>query len=227
MKRNYFEKLVKYIKNVYKIDEGLRSLTDCRLNPTYQTGHVVSLALFGFLLRIKSFNELNNLIKDKEFEKLYLRRCKMPKIDTIRDTLKVIDLQKLRRVNESILKKAFRNKIYDGGTIDGYTVTAIDGTKFFGSNRKSCEKCLTSANHHYHSGVVMSLIGNCPRLVVDFEMINPSCDSPMKDEGELTASKRLISRVLKQFKGKIDVAVYDALACNSIWINHLIGLKLL
>ena len=79
------------------------------------------------------------------------------------------------------MKKAFRNKIYDGGTIDRYTVTAIDGTKYFGSNRKSCEKCLTSANHHYHGGAVMSLIGNGPRLVVDFEMINPSCDSPMKD----------------------------------------------
>jgi hypothetical protein len=57
MKKNYFEKLVKYINNVYKIDEGLRSLTDCRLNPTYQTGHVVSLVSFGFLLRIKSFND--------------------------------------------------------------------------------------------------------------------------------------------------------------------------
>lgn len=63
MKSNYFGKLIKYMKNVYKIDEGLRSLTDGRINPTYQTGHVVSLALFGFLLRIRSFNELNNLIK--------------------------------------------------------------------------------------------------------------------------------------------------------------------
>ena len=50
MKSNYFGKLIKYMKNVYKIDEGLRSLTDGRINPTYQTGHVVSLALFGFYL---------------------------------------------------------------------------------------------------------------------------------------------------------------------------------
>lgn len=63
MKSNYFGKLIKSMKNVYKIDEGLRSLTDGRINPTYQTGHVVSLALFGFLFRIRSFNELNNLIK--------------------------------------------------------------------------------------------------------------------------------------------------------------------
>jgi len=50
MRQNYFGKLIKYIKNVYKIDDELRSLTDGRINPTYQTGHVASLALFGFLL---------------------------------------------------------------------------------------------------------------------------------------------------------------------------------
>jgi len=69
MRKNYFGKLIKYIKNVYKIDNELRSLTDGRINPTYQTGRVVSLALLGFLLRIKSFNELNNLIKGNEFQK--------------------------------------------------------------------------------------------------------------------------------------------------------------
>ena len=49
---NYFGKLIKYIKNVYKIDDEFRSLTDDRINPTYQTGHEVSLALFGFLLSL-------------------------------------------------------------------------------------------------------------------------------------------------------------------------------
>jgi len=80
MRNNYFGKLIKYLKNVYNIEEGLRSLTDGRISPTYQTSHVVSLALFGFLLshvvslalfgfllRIRSFNELNNLIKGNEF----------------------------------------------------------------------------------------------------------------------------------------------------------------
>lgn len=226
MRNNYFVKLIKYLKNVYNIEEGLRSLTDGRINPTYQTSHVVSLVLFGFLLRIRSFNELNNLIKGNEFQKLYKRGTKFPKIDTIRDTLKVIDLYRLKELNELIVNKAFRNKVFKEGTISGYRVAAIDGSKFFGSNKKSCEKCLKNSNHHYHSGVVMSLIGDGPRLVVDFEMINPSKDSSIKDEGELTASKRLISRDSKQNKGKVDVIVYDALACNSIWINHLINLNI-
>jgi len=228
MRRNYFEKLVKYIKNVYKIEEGLRSLTDGRINPTYQTGHVISLALFGFLLRIRSFNELKSLLINNEFHALYPRGrgTKFPGIDVVRNTLKGLNLFELRSVNYSIVQKVFRNKVFYEGTVDGYIVAAIDGTKFFGSNKKNCESCLKSGNHNYHSGVVLSLIGAGPLLIVDYEMMNSRHDTLSKDEGELTASKRLISKVSKRLKRKVDVVVYDALACNSVWINHLINLKI-
>ena len=36
----------------------------------------------------------------------------------------------------------------------------------------------------------------------------------------MNVGKRLITSVLKSHKELIDVVVYDALACNSIWINH-------
>ena len=66
---------------------------DGRVNPTYQTAQVISLVMFGFLLRIRSFNELNNMIKANEDKKLFPKGIKQPKIDTFRDTLKVIDLK--------------------------------------------------------------------------------------------------------------------------------------
>lgn len=46
-------KCIKYIYNVYKIDTELRSLTDGRINPTYQTSHVVSLLCLVFYLESK------------------------------------------------------------------------------------------------------------------------------------------------------------------------------
>jgi len=62
----------------------------------------------------------------------------------------------------------FRNR-----TIDGFTVAAIDGTKLFGSNKKCCEKCLTtyikSKPHYYHSGAVMSLVGDAPNLYIFYQ----------------------------------------------------------
>ncbi|WP_291299883.1 transposase [Desulfosporosinus sp. BICA1-9] len=145
-------------------------------------------------------------------------------MDAIRDTLKVLNINGLKQINQDIVKKAVENKVFENGTIDGYMVAAIDGTKFFGSNKKSCSECLTSTKtektHYFHSGAVMSTVGMGPKLVIDFGMYKPGQDAVSKDEGELNVGKRLLSGTMKSHKGLMDVVVYDALACNSIWINH-------
>ena len=63
MRKNYFVKLIKYIKNVYDIESKINRLTDGRINPSYKTGQVILPVLLGFLLRIKSFNELNCMLR--------------------------------------------------------------------------------------------------------------------------------------------------------------------
>ncbi len=216
------EKLVRYMKNVYHIEAGLNKLTDSRVNTTYNTAQVITPVLFGFLLRIKSFNELGCMLKENEFNKLFTRGTKLPKVDTIRDTLKVIDIKGLKEINQHIVKKAFENKVFEKGTIDGHTVVAIDGTKFFGSNKKSCTECLKNYNHSFHSGAIMSTVGIGPKLVIDFEMYKAGVDSVSKNEGELTVAKRLITSVMAKHKKLIDIVVYDALVCHSVWINHCI-----
>jgi hypothetical protein len=210
------------MKNVYNIESGLNKLTDGRINPIYDTAQVVTLVLFGFILRIKSFNELNLMIKNNEFNKLFSSGTRLPLIDTIRDTLKVIDIKSLKEINKSIIKKAVENKVFENGTIDGLTVVAIDGTKFFGSNKKSCPECLKNKAHCFHSGAVMSIVGDGPKLVIDFKNYKPGQDSASKDEGEQNVAKRLLTNVVSVHKKLIDVVVYDALACNSVWLNHCI-----
>jgi hypothetical protein len=46
----------------------------------------------------------------------------------------------------------------------------------------------------------MSLVGEAPNLVLDFEMYNPKVDSHSKDEGEINAAKRLLSRVATEYR---------------------------
>ena len=224
MRNNYFAKLVKYMKKVYHVDRGLNKLSDGRVNPTYSTGQVILPVLFGFLLGIRSFNELNFMIKNNEFSKLFPRGTKLPQVDAIRDTLKVMDIDGLKQINQHIVKTAVENKVFENGTIDGYMVAAIDGTKFFGSNKKNCLECLKNNKgekiHSFHSGAVMSTVGLGPKLVIGFELYKPGQDSATKDEGELSVGKRLISSVVESHRKLIDVVVYDALACNSIWFNH-------
>ena len=88
MRDNYFYKLIKYIKNAYHIEEKINKLKNGRVNPSYRTGNVVLPLLCGFLLRIQSLNELNCMLKENEFKKLFTKGTKSPLIDTIRDTLK-------------------------------------------------------------------------------------------------------------------------------------------
>ena len=224
---NYFRKLIKYMKDSYNIEHLFSLLKDGRKNPTYKTKHVMLILLIGFLLRIESLNELNNMLKEKEFKHEFPQKTRIPSVDTIRDAAKVIDLDGLKHVNDQIVKKAVKNKVYDKGTIDGYNVTAMDGTKFFGSNKKKCTDCLTiekdGKTHSFHSGVVMSTIGEGPTLVLGFDMYKPGEDSTDKDEGELSVAKRLLSEVVSRQRNVIDIVVYDALACNSVWINHCIS----
>ena len=224
MTRNYFKMFIKYSKKVYCIEESLKMLKDTRKNPSYTTAETVLPVLLGFIMRIQSFNELKYRIRSNDFQSIVSRKKQLPQIDTIRDTLKVVDTMGLERMNQRIIKKAKRNKVFDHGTIDGYTVAAIDGTKLFGSYKKSCCKCCTTTvrnkkTNYFHSAAFMSLVGNEPRLIIDFELYKGSVDSSKKDEGELTVAKRLLSRVAKEHKNTVDVVVYDALALGSGWIN--------
>ena len=78
--------------------------------------------------------------------------------------------------------------------------------------------------HYYHSGAVMALVGNGPNLILDYEMYNLGIDSKRKDEGELNVSKRLLSKVVEKHNSFVDIVTYDALACNSKFVNHCIEL---
>ena len=54
MRKNYFAKVVKYIKDVYSIETGIRNLQDKRINPTDKTDKIVLSVLFEFILQFGS-----------------------------------------------------------------------------------------------------------------------------------------------------------------------------
>lgn len=70
----------------------------------------------------------------------------------------------------------------------------------------------------------MSLVGDGVNLVIDYEMIKHKTDANETGESELITAKRLLNSVVSAHKGMIDVIDYDALACNSIFINHCLEL---
>ena len=131
--------------------------------------------------------ELKLMLYENEFRNVFSRNISLPQIDTIRDTLKAIEISGLKYIPVHTVKKAIKNKVFANGTIDGYNVAEIDGTKFFRSNRKCCPKCLTSTKNgktqFYHYGSVMVMIGDGPKLVSGFQECKPG-ENYSKDEGK-------------------------------------------
>jgi hypothetical protein len=209
MRDSYFEKLIRYIKNVYHVDKAFNDLTDKRVYPEYKTKQIATLIMIAFMLRIESFNDLKFILERKKFCKLYREGTKFPKIDTFRDSSKTMCVKFLQLTQCRFIKTMRRNKVFENGTIAGRMVCAIDGTMLFGSYKKHCDSCLTTTikgrTFYYHSCTVMSSIGNGPKIVFDFEMQNPAIDPSSKDEGELNASKRLLKRVAESHQGLVDI----------------------
>jgi len=54
MRKNYFEKLMNYMKNVYNIDRLFNKLEDSRVNPRYKTGLALMPLLLGLMIRIEN-----------------------------------------------------------------------------------------------------------------------------------------------------------------------------
>ena len=119
-------------------------------------------------------------------------------------------------MNRNIIKKAVRNKLFDEGTIDGYTVAAIDGTKLFDNTDPHCDDCIHTRSkskiYYSHSCTVMSLIGEEPNLVIDYELYKHK--SVANDTGveELITARKLLNRVVSAHNELIDVVAYDALS---------------
>jgi len=156
LRNNYFVKLIRYINNTYHIDKQIEHIHDKRVKPTYKTSQILFITLVGFLLRITSFNQLNCKIKSGEFDSLFVGETQIPRIDSIRNSLKTINLSGLRKINKSIIRKAVRNKVLSVGTIDGYTVTAIDGTRLFRTQNPHCDDCLYIINKEKHT-IIMNV----------------------------------------------------------------------
>jgi predicted transposase YbfD/YdcC len=226
MSKRYLKTLLKYVSNVYDLGKKINSLKDKRKNTKITTKSIAFSLLLGFMVSIRSFNKLDDYLENKDFKKLVPKKMKLPRIGAIRESLKGFEIDGLVNIHDEILKKSKRNKLYRNGTIDELKVVALDGVELFSSKKKSCSKCLVrtinGVPNYYHKSVVAGYVGKDPHLVLGEEMLKPDQDSASyKGEGELTAAKRLIEKLLKTHKLFADVIVYDAMACNAPWINFI------
>ncbi len=78
--------------------------------------------------------------------------------------------------------------------------------------------------HYFHRSVIYATVGSDPHLILGQEMLEPKRDASNKDEGEITAGKRLIRKLHKKFHHFTDIIVADALYCKSTWIKEVLSI---
>lgn len=196
---------------------------DSRNNPRIPTKAIGLCVLFGFIFRMPSLERLEGWIKDGVFRRL-AKGLRVPSVDVIRESLKGADLKQLEQMNQQVIQTARRNKVLREGTIDGWVVSAIDGVELFESVKKDGAEALTrvkeGVTHYFYRFVGCMTIGRNPRIVWGFEpLMAAQGDSADKDEGEITASKRLMQSLYKRFHHFTDILVADALYAKAPFIN--------
>jgi len=92
------------------------------------------------MLKIRSFNQLDDWLQHNDFQRIVPRKMRLPRIDAIGDRLKVIEIADIMALHHSIIRTSIQNKLVRNGTIDAYKVVAFDGVELFGSTKESCDK---------------------------------------------------------------------------------------
>ena len=168
---------------------------------------------------------MESLLRQGYFRKLLKKEKPKGSADTFGYALARMDHAQLEKYNYEIIRTSRYNKVFQGGTIDGFTVVALDGTEAFRTQSAgwSCEKCRRtertnpdgSKETDYHENVVgAAYVGRSPNLILGIERIAPG-------EGELTATQRLLKKLHHGNYRYADVITLDSLFAKAPVINEI------
>jgi hypothetical protein len=206
-----------YAQKVFGLGSFLPSLTDTRLRPCIPTAAVFASLLVLFATRRGSFNGLEpDLRIPRRLRGIVGDR--IPSVDSLGRISAGMDPTPLQQFLADIAHQLKRNKALTSH--EGWYAAAVDGHEFFSSRKRCCARCQRrtitvdgqEVTEYFHQGVVCHLIGQDLALVLDVELLQPG-------EGELTAARRLLDRVLTNFPRFFDVICGDELYFNAPFIN--------
>ncbi len=218
---------IKYVNKVYGLSQQLFGFSDGRTNPQVSLQKILMMIFFSLAVNVHSFNMMEGLLKQGYFNKVLKKRRVKGSADTFGYALARSSIKQFERFNRRIIKTARYNKVFQHGTIDGFTVVALDGTEAFRTQCKSwsCEKCRTTKRTDgkpgkevdYHENLVgAAYVGRSPNLTIGLERIAPG-------EGEQTASLRLLRKLYQDHFRYADAITLDSLYAKAPVINEIVA----
>ena len=225
-------RLWQYCNKIFKLNEALEGLANKGYSPKNNEPFLTAILLIAMFMRIRSFNALKLSFKNnpKTWKKL-LGGVNPPSVSTLGRGIEKSDLRGLYKINKTNIHKLHRNKVFNSSDASyGWMVAAVDGHETFCSEKRCCDQCLTRPKiikvkrdgkevekkviEYYHKYVVCQLTSCSVPVILDLEPVRPG-------EGELTAAKRMIQRILKEQPRRVDVFCFDALYLDAGLLNEL------
>ncbi|NMD41978.1 MAG: hypothetical protein GYA86_01550, partial [Firmicutes bacterium] len=104
---------------------------------------ILLIIIFSIAAKVHSFNIMESLLRQGYLRKLLKKKKPKGSADTFGHALARMDHAQFEKYNYGIIRTSRYNKVFQGGTIDGFTVVALDGTEAFRTQSVnwSCEKC--------------------------------------------------------------------------------------
>jgi hypothetical protein len=205
---NLASRFINYSNRVYDLNQGLNQIEDKRIDPYIPTEDIILSLLSGIVTRVPSFLRLEARNK-KHFSNILTQP---PSDDALGYGLMNMGISSLRSYLNNIVNTARYNKVFQGGTIDGLIVGAIDGSQIYSTevpqeeeHWKKVEKEDDDQKTYWHmDAVALSYVGDAPPLLLNMDRIEPG-------EGETTAAKRMLEDSYHQYHRYCDVLTMDAL----------------
>ena len=200
----------------------MAGLHDGRLLPQIPT-RAIWLSVFGmYVLRLRSFNALEQELRLSRRWEAWVGARK-PSADTIGRVFASMSAEETRQILSAVLHGAWRSKAIHSRPGESYRVVAVDGHEIGASRARCCPQCLVreiklvtgTVLEYYHRVVVAQWVGVTPPAILDLEPVGPG-------EGEVTAARRLLRRILRQHSRLIDVISADALYLEAPFLKQVL-----
>lgn len=209
-----------YAAKVFDKDGRLSRMADCRVDPRIPLGAVLSTWQWGLVRLTRSTERIGDLLMDERWRALVGLK---PEHGGSPDrAAEILDGLSIDEWNAMMLEDFFiarRAGILTDESPYGKRCAAVDLNELFKSERIHCPQCQVREKtvvdaqgdkrtvlEYYHQAVALTWVSGKIPLVIGWEMLSPG-------EGELTASLRLLRRVLPLLHRSLDFVLGDALYC--------------
>ena len=232
------KQFVRYAGSTFRLGYWLSQVRDRRQRVSIPARTIACVGLLGFAFRVASLMELGGWVAAGAFRKFF-RGERGPLRDCFRDWCKLADLSSLWALNDAILAKARRDKVFRAGTVHGWHVVAIDGTEVLRTSARGCPACQV---YHHQDGRIECV----HRAVLVQTVVRPEPEDETKrrwmpsgpppvvwgmgaqqpGEDEVGAARRELRRVVQCHGHFCDVVTVDAAYAEAPFLNEVRALGL-